>query len=161
MNAPFPPDRAMFEHDLAAPEFRRGELEGHWRHIATTWPHAIIAVSAPPRPNAPTEYAFRFECSGYRQTPATAQPWDAAANAPLPGNRWPGGTTIVASVFRPDWKQGHCLYLPCDRLSIEGHPNWRAQYPSRLWQPARGIICYLEQIYELLNQSDYTGLRSA
>lgn len=50
-------------------------------------------------------------------------------------------------------------YLPCDRRAIEGHDAWRHQYPSRLWQPQRGIICYLEQIYDLLNQSDYTGLR--
>ena len=28
-------------------------------------------------------------------------------------------------------------------------------------QSKRGIICYLEQIYELLNQSDYTGIRGA
>ena len=65
----------------------------------------------------------------------TAQPWDIAANAPLPANRWPTGTTIVPSVFRPDWKNGQCLYLPCDRMSIEGHDQWRSQHPSRLWQP--------------------------
>ena len=67
----------------------------------------------------------------------------------------------MPSVFRPTWKQGQCLYLPCDRMSIEGHDQWRSQHPSRLWQPARGIICYLEQIYELLNQSDYTGVSGA
>jgi hypothetical protein len=39
-------------------------------------------------------------------------------------------------------------------MSIEGHDQWRTQHPSRLWQTARGIICYLEQIYDFLNQSD-------
>ena len=121
MNIPVPPGLALLEQDLAAPEFRRGEIEGRWRHAGTAWPHAIIAVSAPPRPRAPGEYGFRFECSGYRQTPVTAQPWDIAANAPLPPNHWPTGTLIVPSVFRPTWKQGQCLYLPCDRMSIEGH----------------------------------------
>jgi hypothetical protein len=114
-----------------------------------------------PRSNSPNEYVFRFECSGYRQTPATAQPWDLVSNGPLPAVRWPTGRTIVPSVFRPDWKCGHCLYLPCDRLSIMGHVQWPNQYPSRLWQPERGIICYLEQIHELLNQTDYTGVRGA
>jgi hypothetical protein len=161
MNVPVPPGLALLELDLAASDFRCGAIEGRWRHVGTAWPHTIIAVAAPPRPNAPGEYAFRFECSGYRQNPATAQPWDITANAPLPPNRWPTGTSILSSVFRPTWKQGQCLYLPCDRMSIEGHDQWRSQYPSRLWHPARGIICYVEQIYELLNQSDYTGVSGA
>jgi hypothetical protein len=153
------PDQLLLEADLAAPEFRCGEFENRWRHVATTWPHVVIAVAAAERPNCPTEFAFRFECSGYRQTPVTAQPWDTAANAPLPAPRWPTGNGIVTSVFRPDWKGGVCLYLPCDRVALDGHSEWPAQYPNRLWQPARGIVCYLEQIHDLLNQSGYAGLR--
>jgi len=161
MNIPVPPDRAMLVQDLAAPEFRCGEIEGRWRRVAICWPHVIIAVSAPARPQSPAEYGFRFECSGYRQNPATGQPWDLASNGPLPGTRWPTGPAMVPSVFRPEWKQGLCLYLPCDRMSIEGHEAWRNDHPSRLWQPVRGIICYLEQVYELFHQSDYSGARSA
>jgi hypothetical protein len=151
LSTPLPPDRQLLDCDLAAPEFRCGEVEGRWRHVATRWPHVILAISATGRPSGPTEYGFRFECSGYRATPVTAQPWDLEADEPLPPSRWPAGSSVVASVFRPDWKQGKCLYLPCDRLAIEGHENWRHEYPSRLWQPSRGIICYLEQVYELLN----------
>jgi hypothetical protein len=161
MNAPIPPGLTLLEQDLAVPEFRCGEIEGRWRRVRTAWPHAVIAVHAPPWPGAPNEFGFRFECSGYRQTPVTAQPWDITADTPLPASHWPTGTSIVPSVFRPTWRQGQCLYLPCDRFSIEGHDNWRNQHPSRLWQPSRGIICYLEQIYDLLNQSDYTGLCGA
>jgi hypothetical protein len=159
MTAPVTPDRALLEQDLAAPEFRCGEIEGRWRNNALCWPHVILAVSAPPRPGSPTEFGFRFECSGYRQNPVTAQPWDIDAGKPLPAGRWPTGPVMVCAVFRPDWKQGQCLYLPCDRMSIEGHDNWRSQHPSRLWQPQRGIVCYLEQIYELFHQSDYSGIR--
>jgi len=155
------PDQLLLDHDLAAPEFRCGEIEGRWRHVVTTWPHAVIAVSAAERPNSPREYAFRFECSGYRQTPVTAQPWDLDANSPLPFSRWPTGKSILPSIFRPEWKGGQCLYLPCDRISIEGHDNWRNEHPSRLWQPRRGIICYLEQLYDLLHQGDYSGARRA
>ena len=161
MNAVLPPDRTLFEQDLAAPEFRCGEIEGRWRHVATNWPYAIIAVSAPERPNAPKEYAFRFECSGYRQNPATGQPWDTDANAPLPAVRWPTGNAIFTSVFRPAWQQGQCLYLPCDRIAMGGHDAWCHQHPHRLWQAARGIICYLEQIFELFNQGGYTGVCGA
>ena len=161
MNAPIPPDRLMLEQDLAAAEFRCGEAEGRWHYIETHWPHVIIAVAAPQRSHAPNEYAFRFECSGYRQTPVTAQPWDVACNAPLPRAGWPTGPSHVGAVFRPEWKNGQCLYLPCDRQSIEGHDEWRTIHPSRLWKPARGIICYLEQIYDLFDQSDYSGVLGA
>ncbi len=155
------PDRLLLEQDIATPEFRCGEIEGRWRHISTAWPHVIIAVSADARPGAPGEYAFRFECSGYRQIPVTAQPWDVLADAPLLFGLWPTGKSILPSIFRPDWKGGQCLYLPCDRLSIAGHDNWRNEHPSRLWQSHRGIICYLEQLYDLFYQGDYSGIRGA
>lgn len=158
MTVPIPPDRALLEQDLRAPEFRCGVLEGRWRHVGTDWPHAVIAISAPERPGSPAEFGFRFELSGYRASLPTAQPWDVTSNTALPATKWPTGRSIVPSVFRPGWKGGQCLYIPCDRLSMEGHDQWRDQHPSRLWQPTRGIVCYLEQIYELLNQSDYSGV---
>lgn len=158
MMVPTPPDRALLELDLVAPEFRCGEIENRWRHVSTNWPHAFFAVSAPERPNAPAEFGFRFQCSGYREIAPTAQPWDLEGNQPLPACQWPTGRTIVPSIFRPTWKKGICLYLPCDRVAMEGHDQWCHQHPSRLWLPARGIVCYLEQIYELLNQSDYSGV---
>lgn len=161
MEAPVSPDRLLLEQDLATPEFRRGEIEGRWRQIAIRWPHVIVAVSAPERPKSPNEFVFRFECTGYREVPVTGQPWDLAADGSLPGGQWPTGPSIVASVFRPGWKKGQCLYLPCDRMAIEGHDNWRHEHPNRLWQPKRGIICYLEQLYELFNQSDYSGVVGA
>jgi hypothetical protein len=161
MNVVLPPDRLLFEQDLVTPEFRCGEVERRWRHVRTAWPFAIIAVSAAERPKSPREFGFRFECSGYRHNPVTARCWDLEMDTPLSASQWPTGRWIVPSVFRPSWKRGECLYLPCDRMSIEGHDQWRYEYPSRLWQPLRGIICYLEQLHEILNQSDYTGVGSA
>jgi hypothetical protein len=161
MNASLSLANALFDEDLAAPEFRCGEIEWRWRKVASSWPHVIMAVSAPERPRSPAEYGFRFECSGYRQIAVSAQPWDIEGNRPLPPERWPTGPVMLSAIFRPEWKNGACLYLPCDRMSIEGHDNWRTQYPNRLWNPERGIICYLEQIYELFHQSDYSGVRSA
>ena len=152
---------ALLDEDLAAPEFRCGEIEGRWRRISSTWPHVILAISAPERPRSPLEYGFRFECTGYRQSPATAQPWDIDRCRPLSAEQWPTGPVMVSAVFRPDWKKGQCLYLPCDRMSIEGHGGWRTGDPNLIRQPERGIICYVEQIYELFHQSDYSGVRSA
>ncbi len=151
-------EQRLLEQDLAAAAYRSGEIEGQWRHIATTWPHVIFTVSAASRDQAPDEFGFRFECSGYRQTPATGRPWDTNADAPLATNRWPIGRAIIPSVFRPSWKGGACLYIPCDRQAMEGHDAWLHQHPKRLWQPAVGIVCYLQQLYDLLNQSDYLGV---
>jgi hypothetical protein len=161
VNAILPPDQAAFLFHLAAPEIRSGEMEGRWRLIGIEWPYARIAVSAAARPVAPTEYAFRFTCDGYPVNPVTARPWDDRASRPLEPRLWPGGRSVVPSVFRPEWNAGACLYLPADRLSIVGHPNWRVEHPSRLWRPDRGIVCYLEQLHDLLNSTDYTGLRGS
>lgn len=158
MSVPPSPDKALFEADLKGAEFLSGEIDGRWRHVATAWPQAVIAVSAPERPGGPREFGLRFDLTGYPQVPPTAQPWDLDANGPLPASKWPTGRSIVPSVFRPAWKQGQCLYLPCDRMSLEGHDSWVHEHPSRLWRPSRGIVCYLEQVYELLNQGDYSGV---
>ncbi len=161
MNTAVAPDKQILDEDISGPIFRCAELEGRWRHVSTRWPHVLIAVSAAPRENAPSEYGFRFDCAGYRQKPATAQPWDLASDSPLPPRAWPTGRSIVPSVFRAEWKGGCCLYLPCDRVAIDTHPNWRHEHAGRLWDPDRGIVSYLEQVHELLNSSDYTGTRSA
>jgi hypothetical protein len=158
MNAVKSPDQLVLEQHVSAPEFRCGQMEGRWRHVATSWPNVLIAVGAAQRPNAPNEYGFRFECTGYPQSPPTCQPWDLTANAPLPAQRWPTGRSIVPSVFRPGWRNGTCLYLPCDRTAIEGHVNWQHEHAGRLWNPVRGIVCYLEQLHDLLIQDDYTGV---
>ena len=67
----------------------------------------------------------------------------------------------VALAFNPGWKGGVCLYLPCDRLSIEGHDQWRSQHPALLWDPEKGLCKYLIIIHELLNSGDYGGRRAA
>lgn len=160
MNALVPPDQRAFEGHCARADFRLGQTEGRWNHVRTIWPCAVIEVTAAARERAPDRYAFRFELAGY-PTGASARPWDAVNDTPLPAHQWPTGKAIVPSIFRPDWKGGTCLYWPVDRASLEGHEHWRHQYPSRLWQQTRGIICYLEQLHDLLHSSDYSGIRGA
>ena len=161
MNAPVSPAQLLLERDLAAPEFRCGQIERRWRLVSAAWPHVVIAVSAARRAGSPAEFGLRFECSGYPQQAVTARPWSLATDAPLAAALWPRGKTILPSVFRPEWQGGSCLYLPCDRISMNGHEVWVNQHPNRLWQPRRGIICYLEQVHDLLNQDDYTGAAAA
>ena len=150
------PDRLLLDKDLAAAEFRLGEIEGRGRLVSVDWPHVVIAVAVAERDRSDRELGLRFECTGYRQTPVTAQPWDLNDHRPLPHDRWINGKVMVPSIFRPEWNGGQCLYLPCDRMAIEGHGNWRNEHPGRLWDSSRGLICYLEQIYDLLNSGDFT-----
>lgn len=146
------PDERALRADLARPAFRLAQTEGRFRLISITWPIVLLGVSAIDG----QEYVLKFDCSGYPSLAPTACPWDAESNVPLPFGRWPrskGGR--VGAVFRPDWKGGSALYLPCDRVSREGHDNWRTETPTMIWRPERGITQYLEIVHELLNCGDY------
>jgi hypothetical protein len=158
---PIGPDERVLRAHLGSGPYLSGMDRGRWRLLSVTWPHIVIAVRAAERPGAPPEYALRFECSNYPQSPPTAQPWDSERGAPLESARWPGGRSRVPLAFNPGWKGGQCLYLPCDRLAIEGHDAWRNQHPSMIWSPQGDITQYLRIVYDLLNASDYTGLRGS
>lgn len=155
------PDERVLRAHLDAGPFQSGLDRGRWRLLSLDWPHAVIAVRLAERPNGAAELALRFELTNYPQTPPTAEPWDPQTNAPLPHALWPTGRSRVPLAFNPNWKGGHCLYLPCDRQSIEGHDAWRTQHPSMLWSPAGDITQYLRIVYDLLNSSDYSGPRGA
>src|SRR5437870_125946 len=122
------PDAQAFHHDVESAVFLSGEKRGRWRLIRIAWPFAVIAVRARDQ----SEYFFRFDCKNYPALAPTAQPWSSQVDAPAAPPEWPKGTGRVAAVFRSDWKGGTALYLPCDRVSIDGHPNWRTEYPSML-----------------------------
>ena len=154
------PDERAFFADVAAGPFQLGVFQGRWRLGPIEWPLVYIAVAAAERNGAPREWWFRFDCSGYPQEAPTARPWDMDAKQPLPAPRWPGGRSRVPAVFRPDWRDGVCIYLPCDRVAAAGHENWRNDHPSLIWSPARGNMLYLQELHALLNSSDYTGLRN-
>jgi hypothetical protein len=147
------PDERAFRADVSKAAFRLGELQGRWRLVGVTWPFALIGVFA----KDGLEYTFRFNCAGYPQAPPTGGLWDVERNQTLAFAKWPrssGGR--VGSVFRPDWKNGTALYLPCDRESMAGHDNWRTEMPSKIWRPADGIVHYLELVHELLHCRDYS-----
>lgn len=147
------PDQRAFEADLAKPAFRLGGAQCRWRHISTQWPFVLFAVTAVDG----TEHVLRLNCGGFPDAAPTGGPWDPQANTILAFDRWPRGRGgRLSAVFRPDWQGGAALYLPCDRVSIAGHPNWRSEMPSKVWRPRDGITQYLELVHELLNCPDYS-----
>lgn len=157
MEAGISPEEAVFRAHLAGGPFRSGAAAGRWRLASLAWPYALIGVRA----TDGIEYGLRFECTDYSRTAPTARPWDIAQNTPLAQNLWPTGRARVSLAFNPAWKNGDCLYLPCDRQSIEGHANWFQEHPSLIWDPTIGIVHYLRVVYDLLNSGDYGGRRAA
>ncbi|HMA48178.1 MAG TPA: hypothetical protein VKP60_00420 [Magnetospirillaceae bacterium] len=151
------PEEAVFHAHIAGGRYRSGAASGRWRLVSVTWPYAVCTVKA----SDGLDYGFRFNCTDYPRTPATAQPWDVERNIPLPADLWPRGRSRIPLAFNPSWKGGACLYLPCDRLSIEGHEGWRQQHPSLIWDPAIGIVHYLRVISDLLNSGDYESRHAA
>ncbi len=157
METPISPEEVVFRSHLASGRFLSGVAAGRWRLVSVAWPHAVLCVRAADG----IEYGLRFECGDYPRTPATARPWDIERNAPLDPMRWPTGRDRIPLAFNSGWKDGSCLYLPCDRQSIEGHANWYQEHPSLIWNPALGVVHYLRVVHDLLNSGDYGGRRAA
>jgi hypothetical protein len=134
---------------LLSGRFRAGELRGRWKVLEFAWPHVIAEVVA----RDGRRLVLRFDCTGYPEQPPTAMPWDCRTGAMLSSTKWPRGGR-VSQVFNPGWKNGTALYLPCDRESIAGHPNWHSEYPWLIWKPERGLAQYVEAVHELLQSHE-------
>jgi hypothetical protein len=151
------PDEKALRSDVESGRFLAGEARGRWRLISIEWPYVQIGVMAKDE----HEFILRFDCGGFPQNPPTARLWDAARNAPLPLGDWPKGGGRIAAVFNQNWKSGVALYLPCDRTAIEGHDNWQHEHPAKIWNPAKGIVQYVEIVHELLQSRDYVARAAA
>ena len=146
------PDERALQADIAKPAYKLAAAEGRWRVAAVSWPAVLASVTAADG----STFGLLLDCAGYPAQSPTARLWDFGADIALPFDRWPrskGGR--VAAVFRTDWRGGTALYLPCDRVSREGHDNWTRETPTMLWRPERGLAQYLEIVHELLNCGDY------
>ncbi|MFT3848531.1 MAG: hypothetical protein QM739_07560 [Propionivibrio sp.] len=140
---------ATLEADLERGRFRAGVAGGRWEMVRLQWPHAFIEITD----RVGRRICVRFDCAGYPERPPQGTPWDLVASGQLPASRWPHGGR-VSQVFNPGWQNGSALYIPCDRVSIEGHANWRTEFPWLIWNPARGIIQYVEALYEILQSHE-------
>lgn len=152
-----PDERALRVH-LAGGRFHAGAEAGRWRLLSLEWPIAIVAVSAAPRDGAPSDFAIRFELSGYPNTAPTGGIWDVDADVSLPADRRPKGDR-VAPLFRSDgWVGGAtAMYAPWDRMGLQAHSDWLQKYPKSAWNAHRDLVFILENVHELLNADDYLG----
>lgn len=145
------PDEQSLRADLASARFLSGEDRNRWRFKKLEWPFVYINVIARDR----REYTLRLDCCGFPTTPPTGTFWDLATNIKQSFDKWPQGGERLQQAFKPSWKNGDALYIPCDRESIVGHDGWFAQYPQLIWKPAKGISHYLEVVHGLLQSRDY------
>jgi hypothetical protein len=151
------PDEKIFRAHIAAPVFQLGVETGRWRLVSVAWPNALIAVRAATRENCPGEFALRFDLTNYPAAAPTATPWDPAADSMLPAHLRPRGSR-VGMAFRSDWETGRALYIPCDRIALDGHGNWPNQYRLWTWDAGKDITFYLRLVHRLLNDEDYVGV---
>lgn len=147
-------DQQAFEADVSSGAFLNGSLSGRWGLDSVAWPHALIWVRA----RDGSRVLLRFELTNYPRNAATAQPWDAASNAALTPARWPRGEARVSAAFNANWN-ANALYIPCDRIAIQGHEAWRQQHPSMLWDAAAGIHRYVRVVSDLLGSPDYVAVQ--
>lgn len=141
--------REALEAHLYSGRFLAGAARGRWQALGVQWPFAFISVAA----KDGRSFTLRFDCSGYPTQAPTATLWDYATQQMLAIQKWPRGGR-VSLVFNPGWKGGAALYIPCDRVAIEGHSNWLAEHPWLIWNPTRGLLQYVEAVCEILQSSE-------
>lgn len=142
-------DKDTLETHLRSGRFLAGASKGRWRLVDLQWPMAFIEVGA----GDGRRFTLRFECSGYPDIAPTATIWDMAKGQQLDAADWPRGGR-VSQVFNPSWKGGTALYIPCDRESIPGHTNWLSEHPWLIWNSSRGLLQYLEAVWEILQSQE-------
>lgn len=94
------------------------------------------------RVTAEGRIVLRFNLEGYPAKAPTGQPWDAENRGPLPNARWPRGSRHLNAIFNPNWNAA-ALYMPCDRVAMEGHDAWKQTFPEWWWTPRHTITHYL------------------
>lgn len=147
----------LLRADLDGAEFTAGIDRGYWQLISMQWPHAVIAVAAAPRSGGPASYALRFDFCGYPGAP-TAQLWDVTTDGPLAVTTWPGGGPRLTAAFNPGWKRD-ALYIPTDRVALEGHDGWLTRYACHVWDSTGDLTQYLRLVHGLVNDPSYAGIR--
>ena len=92
--------------------------------------------------------------------PPTGTFWDPEKKQILTFDRRPKGkpASRVVQVFRTDWNNGTAFYHPYDRVAAHGHPNWKTEQPSLVWDGNHSIVDLLAELHLLLNSHDYVGI---
>ncbi|MDN5215574.1 hypothetical protein QQ020_26085 [Fulvivirgaceae bacterium BMA12] len=143
------PEEEVLAGHLNSPEFLSGELDKSWGLVKSEgpkWPFYVFWIQA----KNGIKYHFRFDLTGYNQNAPTALLWNIETQAPLDPVEWPNWNKRAKQVFRLWGKQ--CLYLPIDRLALQGHNDWHQKHAYLMWKSLEDSITkYLLELYQILN----------
>jgi hypothetical protein len=141
------PGRRRLERDLASEDFDIGTSAGMWRVVSMDWPELVVAITA----GDGREVGMRLDVDGYPTAAPAGQPWDLDRGALLDSEFWPVSSLAVGT-FRKDWSvaNGGAPYVACDRIALNGHPDWPNAHPDRAWNPGRSIAFYLHEMHREL-----------
>ena len=144
------PAEEVFQGHLNNAEYLSGVMDQSWGNVSNSkglqWPLAIFWVMA----KNGIKYFFRFDLQGYNEHAPTAILWDIEKSLPLEQSKWPSWNKRTKQVFRKWGKE--CLYLPCDRLALQGHNNWNQQHAYLTWKAYQDSFTkYLVELYQILN----------
>lgn len=147
------PGLARLLADLEGPAFVAGEFDGRWRLQEVAWPNLLVDVFA----RDGRRFALRLNCEGYPNVAPTGAFWDSQRGSWLAADRWPRAGSRFGAALRTDWQGGTALYIPCDRLSINGHEQWLQLHPAWVWDTVVGVTRYLDVVWTLINGADYVA----
>jgi hypothetical protein len=141
------PARTAVTADLASARFRSGVTRKQWRVISHEHPSLIVGEPD----GTASEYAFRFDLTGFPGTAPEVLIWDATVNAHLSANRRPKGSARVVEAFK-DWTVPHPVYRPWERTSST-HNNFAQTFPELAWHPKRDLAFIMEDLHGLLSSN--------
>ena len=157
------PSERLLELDMQSAAYRAGVASGLWGVLdapVLDWPRRLFWLAAPPRPNSAEKFIVMLDCQGYRKPSPTGNFWDVAAGDFLrdPARRPKGKDgSVVAKVFRTDWKNCVAFYHPFDRTASVDHHDWPSSCANRIWTDQHAVADFLDEIHRLLNSGDYIG----
>ena len=151
----------LLDADLASTHVELGVHRGWWSIDTVEFPTVVASFAVPVTLYAPGRLTLHVDCTDFPQQAPTAYPIDPVTGAILaPGSRPTHGR--CAMTFRSDWEGGRALYLPVDRVALNGHPNWRQEHPHEVWDPARGIVQFLRLVRrDLIEDPDASAVDAA
>jgi hypothetical protein len=145
------PAETAADFDLASARFRAGVARGQWRQISYAFPMLVVAIVAVEPDGAASEYAFRFELTGFPGIAPEVIIWDPVAGVHLPVNQRPKGSIRVTEAFK-DWTAPHPVYRPWERTS-GAHSDWAQRFTELLWSAQRDLTFILEDLHGLLTSN--------
>lgn len=146
--------------DLAADAVQVGVALGQWKILRSEFPYVLVSFSTSRQTHLSGSVVVRFDCTDYPDRPATACAWNIDGDTPLSPDQRPRGGRATMT-FRSDWEGGRALYLPCDRMAIDSHPDWANQYPHDLWDSTKGIAEYFQLVSTILTEADDAFVRES